>query len=98
MVVLRSRQIQQRLKKSMQMSRFEEVHTASDSSHALQRVVVNDGQMIAASNVFADKDDVPEKFRLCLLRPSSKVNPFKLSADVFEGSLQIQSQSELFAR
>ncbi len=57
------RQAQQRLQQPVEMGRVEQILAADDIRHALQRVVVNDGQVIARARVLSGDDGIAKHGR-----------------------------------
>lgn len=52
------RQVEQALQQTMQARRLEEIPAAHHVRHALQRVVDDDGDVIARGRILAGEDDV----------------------------------------
>jgi hypothetical protein len=51
---------EERLEDAVQMGGFEEVNAADDVGDALEGIVVDDGEVVAGADVFADEDGVAE--------------------------------------
>lgn len=89
--------LQQFLQQSMQVSGFEQVLSARDMSDALECVIVNDAQVIAAADVASDENDIPEEFRGGVLRSAEQIDPFEWLADGSECRAEVEAQSKLIS-
>ena len=76
------------------MRGFPKVHAASHASHALQCVVVHDGQMITTANILADQNHIAEQFGLRFLSTLFKIHPFQFVTTDFPSFCQIKPQCE----
>lgn len=85
--------LQQFLQQSMQVSGFEQVLSARDMSDALECVIVNDAQVIAAADVASDENDIPEEFRGGVLRSAEQIDPFEWLADGSECRAEVECRA-----
>ena len=85
------------LENDVEVGGFEKVFTADDIGDSLKAVVVNDGEVVAGSDVFPDDDGVAEELRLASLFSMNAVVPGDLMANVVEGFGEIESEGVGFA-
>ena len=57
------------------MGRLKKIDAPHNVGDALEGIVVNDGQVITAPDVFADEDGVAKEFGFCLLDTLDRVVP-----------------------
>ena len=74
------RKTQQGLENAMQVGRFEKINPAHNVGDALERVIVNDGQVITGPDVFPYKDGVAEEFGFGLLDAVDRVVPGQVTS------------------
>ena len=82
--VSRRGKIEQRLEEALDMGCRKEIIPAGDQGYALQRIVHNDGKVIAGGELFPCQHDIAQKLGLCDLKSTFAM---RAMASFFENQL-----------
>jgi len=92
MFVFRRLQAKQCLQQSVKMSGLKQIFTARDTGHFLNSIIHDNRQVIAATDIFANQNDITRFLRFGPLNTTPHINPFQMTPDFGNSTIHIQTQ------